>query len=118
MQTRITAALVRRMLESQPARDTSVFDVVQARFALRVKPPKRPGGKPAAWFFARYTAPDGSERRIKVADPRTMSIDEARKAAKATLAIVDAGGDPRWVQERNRAVAAIREIARLYLASP
>src|SRR6476659_5858261 len=116
MQTRITAALVRRMLESQPARDTSVFDVVQARFALRVKPPKRPGGKPAAWYFVRYTAPDGSERRMKVGDPRTMSVDEARKAAKARLAIVDAGGDPKLAQTRNRALPTIREIARLYLA--
>src|SRR5262249_62164326 len=118
VQTRITASLVRRFLDEPPEKDTSIFDVVQSRFALRVKPPSRSGGKAAAWYFVRYTAPDGSERRMKVGDPRTMSVDEARKAAKAKLAIVDAGGDPKVAQTRDRAIPTIREIARLYLSSP
>src|SRR5262245_44006404 len=118
MQTRISTALVRRMLDAPPEKDTSVFDVVLPRFAFRVKPPRHLGGAPTAWYYVRYTAPDGSQRRMKVGDPRTMSVDEARKAAKAKLAIVDAGGDPKAAQARDRAVPMIREIARLYLSSP
>lgn len=117
MQTKITAALVRQLLEAPPERDTSVFDVVLPRFALRVKPPARPGAKPAAIYFVRYTAPDGRERRMKVGDPSSMSVDEARRAAKAKLAVVDADGDPRAEQQQARAVPTIRKLAEQYLAS-
>jgi integrase len=116
--TKITAAQVRAMLAAPPAKDTSLFDVLLPRFALRVKPSRRPGVRPAAWYFVRYTAPDGRERRMKVGDPDTMSVDEARKAARTVLAVVDAGGDPKTTQERVRAVPTIREVAGLYLASP
>ena len=88
------------------------------RFALRVKPPRRPGVKPSAWFFVRYTSPEGIERRKKVGDPTTMSVDEARRAARAVLAVVDAGGDPRAEQQRQRETPTIRQLAQQYLASP
>jgi len=116
--TKITTAQVRAMLATPPAKDTSLFDVLLPRFALRVKPSRRPGARPAAWYFVRYTAPDGRERRVKVGNPDTMTVDEARKAARAALAVVDAGGDPKAAQERGRAVPTIREVAGLYLASP
>lgn len=116
--TKITAALVRGMLATPPAKDTSVFDVTLPRFAFRVKPSRRPGVPPAAWYYVRYTAPDGRERRMKVGNPDTMSVEEARKAARAVLAVVDAGGDPKAKQERVRAMPTIREVASLYLVSP
>jgi integrase len=116
--TKITAASVRDLLANPPAKDTSLFDVLLPRFAFRAKPSRRPGARPAAWFFVRYTAPDGRERRVKVGNPDTMSVDEARKAARAVLAVVDAGGDPKATQERVRAVPTIRELAARYLASP
>jgi integrase len=106
------------MLATPPAKDTSMFDVVLPRFAFRVKPSRRPGVPPAAWYYVRYTAPDGRERRMKVGNPDTMSPDDARKAARAVLAVVDAGGDPKATQQRVRAVPTIRELATLYLASP
>jgi integrase len=118
LQDRITASLVRKLLDAPPAKDTSVFDVVMQRFALRVKPPRRPGAKPAAWFFVRYTSREGTERRKKVGDPTTMSVDEARRAARAVLAVVDAGGDPRAEQRRRRATPTIRQLAQQYLGSP
>jgi integrase len=111
MQTRIGAALVRRMLDTPPAKDTTVFDVVLQRFAFRVKP------SGAAWFFVRYTAPDGRERRMKIGDPATMTVDEARKAAKDTLAAVDSHRDPKAEQDTHRAAPTVREIAEKYLAS-
>ena len=74
MQTKLTAALVRRVTEAEPpAKDKSYFDTVIPRLALRTKPPRRPGGRWAALYFVRYTAPGGIERRIKIGDPRTMS---------------------------------------------
>jgi integrase len=116
MQTRIGAALVRQMIDVPPAKDTTVFDTEVQRFAFRMKPP-RPGKKPAAWYFVRYTAPDGRERRMKIGDPTTMTVDDARKAAKAKLAIVDGGGDPKGALDQARAAPTIREIAEQYLAS-
>jgi integrase len=111
MQTRIGAALVRRMLEAPPEKDTTVFDVVLQRFAFRVKP------SGAAWYFVRYTAPDNRERRMKIGDPKTMSVDEARRAAKDKLAIVDGGRDPKGEQDEARVAPTIREVAKKYLAS-
>jgi len=126
MQDRITDALVRRMLAKRPERDTSIFDVTLPRFAFRVKPlkqadqPRKKPNKPApgAWFFIRYTGPTGRETRVKVGDPGTMTVDQARKAAKAALAVVDAGGDPKAQQDHKRATKTVRELAEAYLASP
>jgi integrase len=118
MQTRITAAKVRELLDAPPAKDATIFDVVLQRFAFRIKPRVRPSKDPAAWYFIRYTAPDGRERRMKIGDPATMTVDEARKAAKNKLAVVDNGRDPKAEQDANRAAPTIREIAEAYLASP
>jgi integrase len=117
MQTRITAAQVRRLLDQPPSRDMSVFDTALPRFAFRIKPPRRPGAKPPALYFVRYTAPDGAERRMKIGDPGTMSVDEARKEAKAKLALVDAGRDPKKERDKVRAAPTLREVTEHYLAS-
>jgi integrase len=110
MQTKLTAALVRRHTEGEPpTRDVSYFDVVVPRLALRVKPPSRQGQRWAALFFVRYTPPGGGERRIKVGNPRTMALDEARAAAKATLARVDSGSDPAADGAANRAAWTARD---------
>jgi hypothetical protein len=118
MQTKITAALVRRLLDNPPAKDTSIFDTALPRFALRIKPVRRAGAKPAALFFIRYTAPGGIERCMKIADPDTMSLDEARRAAKSKLALVDAGRDPKKDLDDARAAPTIKQIADAYLQSP
>jgi integrase len=117
MQSRITEGLVRKLLADPPGKDTSIFDTETRRFAFRVKPRKSAGAKPAAWFFVRYTAPDGSECRQKVGDPRTNSVEEARKAGKRVLALVDTGRDPRQEQRRRRATPTMEQLARDYLAS-
>jgi integrase len=112
MQSRITEGLVRKLLASPPIKDTSVFDLELRRFAFRVKPAG------SALFFIRYTAPDGTERRMKVGDPQTTSVEEARKAARQVLMLVDTGHDPLEAQRRRRAAPSVREIADAYLASP
>jgi hypothetical protein len=95
--TEFTAGFVREVTEKiPPRRDTTFFDVVLPRFALRVKPPRRPGGEWAALYFVRYPSPSGRQRRLKVADPKIMSLDEARDAARAQLAIADSGS---WARQ-------------------
>ena len=118
MQTKLTAALVRLHTETEPPlRDTSFFDTQVPRLALRVKPANRIGERWAALYFVRYTAPGGTERRIKVGDPRTMALDDARIAAKAMLAKVDSGGDPATDSVKNRAAWTAREAWEHYAVS-
>ncbi len=119
MQTKLTAALVRRHTEEvPPARDTSYFDTEVPRLALRVKPRRNGAAKWASLYFVRYTAPGGRERRVKVGDPKTMSLDAARIAAKRTLARVDAGGDPAEDRDKLRQDWTVREAWAAYAASP
>jgi integrase len=116
--TKLTAAVVRSVTESEPpTRDVSYFDVVVPRLALRVKPPSRQGQRWAALYFVRDTPPGGGERRIKVGDPRTMDLDAARTAAKAMLAKVDQGGDPAADSIANRAAWTVRDAWAQYAAS-
>jgi integrase len=119
LQTKLTVALVRRVAETEPpTRDTSYFDVQVPRLALRVKPPRKAGDQWAALYFVRYTAPGGAERRIKVGDPRTMSLDAARSAAKVMLARVDSGRDPAAEIAASRAAWTVREAWDAFVASP
>jgi integrase len=111
MQSRITDGLVRRMLADLPDKDTTIFDTELRRYAFRVKP------NGSSWFFARYTSPDGTERRKKVGDPRTTSAEEARTAARRMLMLVDTGHDPLEEQRRRRAVPTMRKLADEYLGS-
>jgi integrase len=118
MQDKWTAELFRRFTERDPpTRDESIFDTVVQRVAIRRKPATQSGGRWPAWAFIRYTAPDGSERRLKCGDPRTMTPDEIRKRAKALLAIVDAGGDPVRDRRQSRAAWTVAQAADAYRAS-
>jgi integrase len=119
MMTKLTAALVREVTtETAPSRDTSYFDIVVPRFALRVKPPRPRQSRWAALYFIRYTGPDGRERRLKIGDPATTTLDDARKAARATLAIVDRGGDPVADKATLRQQWTVAEAVEAFLASP
>jgi integrase len=111
MQSRITEGLVRKLLAAPPVKDTAIFDTELRRFAFRVKP----GG--SALYFARFTAPDGAERRMKVGDPETMTVDEARKEAKRVLGLVDKGQDPLAEHRQRRAAPTVQELMEAYLAS-
>jgi integrase len=117
--TKLTVALVRRVTRDEPpVRDTSYFDVEVPRLALRVKPPRRPRQRNwAALYFIRYVV-DGRERRMKVADPRTVSLDDARKAAREKLAIADRGGDPAAEKAALRDQWTVKKAVEAFIASP
>jgi integrase len=112
MQSRLTEGLVRKLLANPPLNDTSVFDIELRRFAFRIKATGR------ALFFIRYTSVDGAERRMKVGDPKTTSVEEARKEAKRVLRLVDTDHDPLQEHRQRRAAPSVQEIADAYLASP
>jgi hypothetical protein len=118
MQTKLTVALVKRVTETEPpTKDTSYFDIEVPRLALRVKPPRRPRARWASLYFVRFTGPDGRERRMKVGDPATMTLDDARKAARAKLAVVDQGGDPATARAADRDRWSVATAIEAYCAS-
>ena len=117
MQVKLTSGLVRKLMEGPPpAEETVLFDVDLRRFALRLKPARRPGASGAALYFIRYTVA-GQDKRMKVGDPRTMSLDEARQAAKRRLAVVDSGGDPAAAVKAQRDAWTVRQLGEAHLAS-
>jgi hypothetical protein len=117
MQAKLTAHLVRRLTEElPPPGDTVIFDIRLPRFALRLKPPRSRGRPWASLYFIRYTLA-GQERRMKVGDPRTMSLDDARRAARFQLAIVDRGGDPAAERRAQREAWTVQQAVEDYCAS-
>jgi len=115
VQTKLTAAFVRRIAtEEPPARDTVVFDLALPRFALRVKPPVRPGRQWSSWFFVRWVDASGRERKLRIGAPATHELDEARKAAKAVLRRIDEGADPAADRAQARQAWTIADAAAAY----
>ncbi len=118
MQQRLTAELIRRLTEEHaPARDTVVFDTAFPRFALRMKPSRGAASPWASWYFVRYVGRDGRERKIKVGSPATMSLDQAKRAARTVLAQVDAGGDPARERAETRAAWTVADATSAYFDS-
>lgn len=118
MQARLLAETVRELTEkAPPPHETVIFDTVLARFALRVRPRRNPEKPTPSLYFVRYVGPDGRERKLKVGNPATMSLDEARKAARAILAIVDQGGDPAAVKATRREQWSVGQAVEAYLES-
>ena len=117
MQTKLTAALVRRVTKAEPpTRDMSYFDTEVRRLALRVKPPRKSGTQWPSWFFVKYSI-NGVQRRIKIAGPDTP-LEEVRARARQMIARVDAGGDPAAEKSAGRMAWTVREAWTQYAASP
>jgi integrase len=118
MQTKLTANLVRVITQQiPPDKEITVFDMALPRFALRARPPTKPGRSWASMYFVRYVGPDGRERKLKIGSPATMELEEARRAARAALAIVDRGGDPGAEKAALRDRWTIAQAAGAYAAS-
>jgi integrase len=110
MQAKLLVSTVRVLTQQvPPAKETTIFDTVVPRFALRVRPKVAGRQTWPSLYFIRYVGPDGRERKFKIGSPATMNLETARHEARAKLAIVDRGGDPvvtkaalreRWNVER------------------
>jgi integrase len=116
---KLTPAFVRRVATEQPpARPTYFGDQSLPRHYIYVRPPSRPGGLWPVDSRIRYTLPNGRRRWMVVGDPRTMSLDALRTAARAALAIVDKGDDPAAERASRRAAWTVRDLWEHYSASP
>ena len=118
MQIKLLAETVRTLTEKVPPEKEGFFyDTVLPRFLLRVRPPAAPGEAWPSTYLIRYTTPGGHQRKHTIGSPATMELDEARKAAKAKLAIVDQGGDPAADKAAAREQWSIKQAVDAYLAS-
>jgi integrase len=88
------------------------------RHYLYVRPPGAPGQPWPADCRVRFTLPDGRRRWMVTGNPRTMDLPALRAAARAVLAIVDAGGDPAAERASRRAVWTVNTMWEHYRASP
>jgi integrase len=119
MQAKLLTEMVRVLTRQMPpTKETTVFDIVLPRFALRVRPPGVPGRPWSSAYFIRYVGPDGRERKLKIGSPATMDLDTARKTAREALAIVDRGGDPASDKTAVRSQWSIGQAVEAYFASP
>jgi integrase len=116
---KLTPGFVRRVATEQPpARTTYYRDQDIPRHYLYVRPPSAPGKPWPADCRVRYTLPDGRRRWMVTGNPRTMDLHALRTAARAALAIVDAGGDPAADRASRRAVWTARDLWENYRSSP
>jgi integrase len=115
---KLTPAFVRRVAtEVVPTRGAYYLDQDVPRHYLRVRPPSRPGKPWPAECAVRYTLPDGRRRWLVTGNPRTMDLPALRAAARAALAVADAGGDPAAERASRRAAWTVKTMWESYRAS-
>jgi integrase len=118
MQSKLLASTVRVLTQQvPPAKETTIFDTVVPRFALRVRPKIAGRRTWPSLYFIRYVGPDGRERKFKIGSPATMDLETARQEARAKLAIVDRGGDPAAAKAALREQWSVAQAVEAYIAS-
>ena len=116
LKLKLTDGLVKKLTENPPPKDTAYFDIELARFALRIWPRKSPPHT-GALFYCRYTDPEGREQTHKIGSPSTLSVAEARKAARNFLGRVDTGRDPVAEKRIARQTLKLHDLASKYRSS-
>jgi integrase len=116
---KVTQAFVRRIVaEIPPTKETVFADQDLPRHYIRVRPPIQPGRPWPAESRVRYTLPGGHRRWLTVGNPRTMTLPQLREAARAALAVADAGGDPAAERAARNAAWTVKQLWSAYFASP
>jgi integrase len=116
---KLTPAFIRRVVsETPPLKETTYTDHALPRHYLRVRPPTQPGKLWPAESRVRYTLPGGRRAWLTVGNPRTMTLPALREAARAALAIADAGGDPSADRAARNAAWTVRGLWEAYRVSP
>ena len=104
---KLTDPMLRTLTSVAP--QTDYWDQLQQGLGMRVG---RAGGR--TWVV-RYRTPAGTRRRLKLGRYPTMSLAQARQAAKQVLADVLLGGDPQRERVRQRKAQTVRDLAEDYL---
>jgi integrase len=116
---KLTQTFVRRIVsEIPPTKDTVYADQDVPRHYIRVRPPTQHDKPWPAESRIRYTLPGGHRRWLTTGNPRTMDLAALRVAARAALAIADAGGDPAAQRAAQRAAWTVRDLWDAYRTSP
>ena len=102
--------ITKRAVDALPTdRDATYRDADLKGFAVRTKP------SGAKIYLVVYRNKEGRTRSYMVGSHGPQSPDEARKRAKAILALVDAGDDPAEQKKRNRAALSVSDLCDLFL---
>jgi integrase len=110
---------VRRVTEERSPTSAAYYrDQDLPRHYIVVRPPSAPGKPWPADARIRYTLPGGRRRWMVTGNPRTMDLPALRTAARAALAVVDAGGDPAAERASRKAAWTVRDLWQHYWASP
>jgi integrase len=110
MTERLTKRLIDRLAaEADPTQDTLIWDDEVPGLVLRLRS--------GAVRFAFQYKHRGRTRRVTIGRFGAMTLDEARKSARALYAEVRSGGDPAASRRAAREVRpTVAELAELYLA--
>ena len=99
MQTKLLADMVRVMTtQVPPEKETTIFDTVLPRFALRVRPPAKPGKPWPSVYFIRWEGAgrrlvDGRAKPAKTRDESLLiSFSPSRMLKNSELALRTASG--------------------------
>ncbi|MDQ2065228.1 tyrosine-type recombinase/integrase [Xinfangfangia sp. CPCC 101601] len=96
-------------LVPNPDREINIWDSSLIGFGVRMLP----SGK--ANYFAKYRTLEGQSRKMSLGRVGTLTPDEARKLAAASLGEVAKGGDPSNDRQSKRAAMTVRELAESYI---
>lgn len=108
MRTKFSKKFVEAIEPSQ--KDQLFWDTEVPGFGLKVTPK----GKRA--YFIYYRNRSGQQRRPKIGDHGSITLDEARKIAQQQLALVASGTDISAQRQVERSVGTVAELADRYLS--
>jgi integrase len=116
---KLTPSFVRRVATEQPPTHPAYYrDQDLPRHYIVVRPASAPGKPWPADARIRYTLRSGRRRWLVTGNPRTMDLPALRAAARAALAVVDAGGDPAAERASRKAGWTLKDLWEAYAASP
>lgn len=105
-----TKATVRRMLCSPGRKETFFWDAGFRGFGIRALRSRR-----RSWIY-QYRDEHGRTRRVALGDVSTVSLEDARIAARRAAASVAQGSNPSVERKKKRAAGTLLEIIEAYLS--
>lgn len=99
--------LTDRFLKTLPAPSTGRAEVWHDTEVKGFQFKRTPHGRGS--FLVYYRAADGTERRPKIGDWPSLTVEQARKAARETLARVALGNDPSAERQAARVAEEVRD---------
>src|SRR5580693_7415284 len=102
----LTSSLIRHSVCPAGSRRIDFFDTAFPGFFLEVR---ASGGKT---FYQRYRDERGRERQFKIGSPQVLTVSQARRKARSTLAKAILGNDPQRERKTLRTTPTLAEFVR------